>query len=113
VIAASVVMASGFFLLAFAVTWMMVELAAVIVGMGFGAYLSMDLALASLLLPHAQDCGKDLGLMNAAIFLPMLVAPTLAGVALGGFQSYPLLFVILAGAAVLAAGLIVLVRTVR
>lgn len=88
-------------------------MAAVILGIGFGTYLSVDLALASQLVPKAQDRGKDLGLINTAIFLPMLVAPAIAGIALGVFHSYTVLFVVLTIAAALAAVLIIPIKQVR
>lgn len=113
VIGASLVMGVGLLLLASFPTWTIVLPAAAVLGLGFGAYLSVDLALASQLLPTAQDRGKDLGLINTTIFLPMLVAPAIAGIALGGFHSYTILFVVLAAATACAALLILPIRQVR
>jgi MFS family permease len=113
VIGASLVMGVGLLLLAYFPSWTIVLPAAAVLGTGFGAYLSVDLALASQLLPTAQDRGKDLGLINTTIFLPMLVAPAIAGIALGGFHSYTILFVVLAVATVCAALLILPIRQVR
>lgn len=113
VIGSSVLMAVGMLVLAFFPVWSMVLVGTVILGAGFGGYVSSDLALASQLLPEARDRGKDFGLMNAAIFLPMVVAPLLAAFTLGLFHSYTLLFAIIAVGAVIAALLIRPIRSVR
>jgi MFS family permease len=78
-----------------------------------GAYLAVDLALASQVLPAAEDRGKDIGIINTAIFLPMLVSPILAGIILGALGSYLILFVLLAIAALGAAALILPIKSVR
>lgn len=113
VIGASVTMAVGVFLLACFPIWGVVLAAAVILGLGFGVYLACDLALASELLPAAKNRGKDFALINTAIFLPMLIAPALASVALGIFQSYTGLLSIIAVGTLLAAGFILPIKTVR
>ena len=91
----------------------MVLAAIAVLGLGFGAYLSSDLALASQLLPEARQYGKDIGLMNTAIFLPMLIAPLLVAITLGHDHGYTLLFGLIALGTVLAAGLILPIRQVR
>ena len=63
--------------------------AAGILGLGYGAFLSVDQALATQVLPDPATRGKDLGIMNIATAVPQAVAPLLgAGVvaAFGGFQ---------------------------
>jgi MFS family permease len=112
VIGSSGLMALGLLLLALFPIWSMVLVGTVIVGSGFGGYLSSDLALASLLLPEAKNRGKDFGLMNAAIFLPMLVAPATTWVTVNQFQSYPVLFSVLAVGTLLAAMLVAPLRSV-
>jgi MFS family permease len=113
VIGSSIIMAMGVLLFAFFPEWNMVLLGTVILGLGFGCYLSVDLALASQLLPEAKHRGKDFGLINTAIFLPMLVAPVIAGIALSQFHSYAVLFTVIAIGAVLAAALIIPIQQVR
>jgi MFS family permease len=113
VIGSSLMMAIGVLLLAFFPMWNIVLLGTVILGIGFGCYLSVDLALASQLLPEAKHRGKDFGLINTAIFLPMLVAPIIAGIALGQFHSYAVLFTVIAIGAVLAAALIIPIQQVK
>jgi MFS family permease len=113
VISGSLLMAIGVLLLVVTPTWPMALTAAALLGAGFGTYLSSDLALASQLLPEARHRGKDFGLMNVCIFLPMLVATGLAFVALDQFQSFPLLFGIVALGCLGAAGLLVPIQRVR
>jgi MFS family permease len=114
VIGASIILSLGMLLLACFPGWTTVLVAIVILGTGFGAYLSSDLALASQLLPEAKQHGKDIGLINTAIFVPMLLAPLLAGITLGqGYGSYSLLFGIIAVGAILAAVLILPIKQVQ
>lgn len=113
VIMGSLFMAGGVFLLVVTPTWPMAMTAAALLGTGFGMYLSSDLALASQILPDARHRGKDFGLMNMTIFLPMLIATGLAFIALDQLQSFPLFFGIVGIGCLGAACLIVPVKQVR
>ncbi len=113
VIGSSLVMTVGLLLFAFFPVWNMILVATAILGIGFGGYLSVDLALASQLLPVERDHGKDIGLMNSAIFLPMLIAPIIAGIAVSTLHSYLIFFVVLAIATTLAAALIRPIKSVK
>jgi MFS family permease len=86
-------------LLTFVETWDAALVAAVLFGMGFGAYLAVDQALITQVLPAAADRAKDLGIINIAIVGPAAIGAAIAGplVILGG---YPTLF---AGTAIVAA----------
>ena len=86
-------------LLTFVENWDAALVAAVLFGIGFGAYLAVDQALITQVLPTAADRAKDLGIINIAIVGPAAIGAAIAGplVTLGG---YPTLF---AGTAVVAA----------
>ncbi len=86
-------------LLTFVETWPAAMAAAVLFGTGFGAYLAVDQALITQVLPEAKDRAKDLGIINIAIVGPAALAGAIAAllVEVGG---YPALF---AATAVVAA----------
>ena len=88
-------------------TWPAAEIAAVLFGAGFGAYLAVDQALITQVLPAAKDRAKDLGIINIAIVGPAAVAGALSAllVSLGG---YPTLYA--ATAIVAAAGSVLVWR---
>jgi MFS family permease len=92
------VVASAAVLLTFVETWTTAIGAAVLFGVGYGAYLAVDQALITQVLPAARDRAKDLGVINIAIVCPSAIGALIAAplVSLGG---YPTLF---AGTAVVA-----------
>ncbi|MGD0685338.1 MAG: MFS transporter [Streptosporangiaceae bacterium] len=75
--------------LTFVETWHAALGAAVLFGVGFGAYLAVDQALITQVLPAARDRAKDLGIINIAIVCPSAIGALLAAplVALGGYPS--------------------------
>jgi MFS family permease len=91
VTASGAVIASAALLLTFAETWPAAIGAAVLFGVGFGAYLAVDQALITQVLPAARDRAKDLGVINIALVCPAAIGALIAAplVSLGG---YPTLF---------------------
>ncbi len=83
-------------------TWHFALVAAPLLGAGYGTYWAAAPALLTQVLPAAVDRGKDVGLINIAYNLPLVVAPLAAGVVLGLMNSYPALFA-LAGVVTIAA----------
>ncbi len=84
-------MGTAALLLTFVETWTAAMVAAVLFGAGFGAYLAVDQALITQVLPQAKDRAKDLGIINIAIVGPAALAGAIAAllVEVGG---YPALF---------------------
>ncbi len=112
VIGASLVIVLAFLILAFFQTWPAVELAAAVLGIGFGAYLGVDIALITQVLPSASARGKDLGVINIANALPQVVGSAVAALVINSFHSYTLLFVFAAILASLGAVLIQRIKSV-
>jgi MFS family permease len=84
-------MAAAALLLTFWETWPAALGAAVLYGMGYGAYIAVDQALITQVLPQARDRAKDLGIINIAIVCPGAIGALIAApvVSLAG---YPALF---------------------
>ena len=59
-------------------SWPAAIAAAVLMGVGFGIYTSVDFALITQVLPGAEDRAKDLGVINIANALPQVFAPFVA-----------------------------------
>jgi MFS family permease len=113
VMGASLVIVLAFLILAFFQTWPAVELAAAVLGLGFGAYLGVDIALITQVLPSASARGKDLGVINIANALPQVVGSAVAALVINSFHNYTLLFIFAAVLAALGAVLIQRVKSVR
>ncbi|HEX7994852.1 MAG TPA: MFS transporter [Streptosporangiaceae bacterium] len=92
-------MGTAALLLTFVETWPAAMGAAVLFGTGFGAYLAVDQALITQVLPAARDRAKDLGIINIAIVGPAALAGAIAAL-LVSIAGYPALF---AATAVVAA----------
>jgi len=87
-------------LLTFVETWTSSQIAAVLFGVGFGAYLAVDQALITQVLPAASDRAKDLGIINIAIVGPAAIGAAIAA-PIADLLGYPALF----GATAIVAGL--------
>ena len=105
-----IVMAAAGVILALIPTWTGALVGAVILGAGFGVYLSVDFALLTEVLPSARDRAKDLGVINIANSLPQVIAPALAAPIVKYAGGYPVLYTLSAAITVLGA---VLVRQIR
>ncbi|MEO9104206.1 MAG: MFS transporter [Terrimesophilobacter sp.] len=113
VFAASALQALAALLLAFVPSFEVAWVAAGLLGLGYGCFLSVDQALATQVLPYAAARGKDLGIMNIATTVPQAIAPLLGAfivAALVGFQG---LFLIAAVSALVGGLAVIPVRSVR
>lgn len=89
-------------------------IAMAIAGIGYGAFLAVDLALVADVLPDPADAGKDMAVFNMSSTLANALAPALAPLILllsGG--SYSALFAVAGGVAILGGLAILSVRRVR
>lgn len=86
VVIAALVQAAAAALLAVVPSYPVALVAAAILGVGFGAFTSVGLALATDLLPRAEDHARDLGLVAVAANLGQLLGPIIGAglVALAG-----------------------------
>src|SRR5699024_12776722 len=93
-------------------TWTTAMLAAALLGTGYGAFLSVDQALTTDVLPSARTRARDLGIINAAQHLPIAPGVGLVVLASTG-ENYSALY--LASAIVMIAGIwsITRIRSVR
>jgi len=103
----------GMLLLAFTATVALFYVAAVVMGLGIGAFFAVDLALVTDVLPDSEHAAaKDLGIFNIANALPQSVAPAIAPVLLA-VGDYTLLFAAAAVLAFVGAAFIVPIKAVR
>ncbi|HYO57178.1 MFS transporter [Archangium sp.] len=78
------VVAAGFML---ADNYLAVLLIGALFGVGYGAYESVNWALATDVLPDMDDAAKDMGIWHMALTVPQLVATPVAGWLLDTFQA--------------------------
>ncbi|MFB6435982.1 MFS transporter [Streptomyces sp. NPDC056411] len=112
VLAAGVVMTVATGLLALWQTWPGALCAAALLGVGFGVFTSVDLALMTDVLPTAAHRAKDLGLINIANALPQVAAPALAAPLVHQLGGYRVLYGVAAGIGLLGAVLVLRIRSV-
>lgn len=112
VIWAGVVMAAAALMLAFWQTWPGVLAAAVVLGVGFGAFIAVDLAIVTEVLPDEAGFAKDLGVINIANALPQVVAPVIAAPIVTQLGGYTTLYVTAAVIGLVGAVAVVRIRGV-
>jgi MFS family permease len=88
-------------------------IAAGLLGLGYGCFLSVDQALATQVLPDAATRGKDLGIMNIASAVPQAIGPLIGAAAVVATGSFLLVFVLAAVFAFAGAFAVARVRSVR
>ncbi|HEX5789177.1 MAG TPA: MFS transporter [Woeseiaceae bacterium] len=89
---------------------------AVIIGIGYGMFMSIDMALMTRVLPQTAegDEGKDLGLLTTAVNIPQILSPVMAAILLavsGG--NYAVIFWAAVIFALAAALLVLPIKSVR
>jgi MFS family permease len=114
VLGASIIYGLALFLVAIASSFNGFLVGMAISGVGFGAYMAVDLALVADVLPDDDNNAKDLGVLNIAGALPFALAPAIAPAILllsGG--SYAVLYAVAGVCAIVGAFAILPVRGVR
>ncbi|MDR2321068.1 MAG: MFS transporter [Microbacterium sp.] len=84
---------------------------AVVNGIAFGIYMSVDTALVNRVLPRPEDAAKDLGIMNLGMVIPQVLSASIGAIVVS-FVGYAGLFAIAAVIAVVGALAILPVRKV-
>ncbi|MFM9595108.1 MFS transporter [Streptomyces scabiei] len=110
---AALLQAASGFLLAGAPSLTVMMVASALMGGGFGAYMAVDQALITQVLPDAESRAKDLGIMNIGSIVPPAIAPLIAGTIISSHHGYPLLFALVGAAAAVGAVLVYRIRSVR
>lgn len=110
---AALLQAASGYLLASAPSLTVMMVASALMGGGFGAYMAVDQALITQVLPDAGSRAKDLGLMNIGSVVPPAIAPLIAGAIISSEHGYPLLFALVGAAAAVGALLVYRIRSVR
>ncbi|WP_353114540.1 MFS transporter [Microbacterium sp.] len=86
-----------------------------LVGAAQGAYVSVDIALMTEVLPHFRDAGKDLGIVALSYQVPQLLVPILAIplLAIGGGQNYTALLIAAIAFGVIGGLAVLPIRSVK
>lgn len=88
-------------------------IAAGLLGLGYGCFLSVDQALATQVLPDPAARGKDLGIMNIATAVPQAIGPLLGAAAVVVTGSFMLVFLLSAAFGIAGAVAVTRVRSVQ
>ncbi|MFI7573981.1 MFS transporter [Micromonospora sp. NPDC049497] len=112
VITAGGIMAVAALLLAAAPVWPVAVVAALLLGAGYGVYLSVDAALITQVLPRAADRAKDLGVINIANSAPQVLGPAISAPIVVHLGGYPVLYAATAAVTVLGSVLVLKIRSV-
>jgi MFS family permease len=110
---AAALQAVASFLLTFFPGFGMAMIAAAFLGAGYGAYMSVDQALITRVLPDARSRAKDLGIMNVGSVGPQALAPLGASLIIGTLGGYSVLFGTAGVTTALGAVLVYRIKSVR
>ena len=95
----------GALILALVPTWPGAIAGAVVFGIGYGVYLSVDFALCTEVLPAAEARAKDLGVINIAVALPQVFAPFVGSFLIAYAGGYVTLYAVACGVCLLGSRL--------
>jgi MFS family permease len=106
VAAGAVILALGTTLMALFPVVPVVVVASVLVGVGWGAYIAVDMAILTHVLPDPETRATMLGVANVAGTLPQLLAPVLAAPIVTALGGYRVLYLLTAAFALVALALL-------
>lgn len=112
VVVAGIVIAVAGMMLALWPTWIGALSAAIVLGIGFGAFMAVDLAIITIVLPDAASRGKDLGVINIANALPQVLAPLIAAPIVTALGGYRVLYVVAAVIGLIGSTAVLKIRSV-
>ena len=112
------ILGGGLIIYAFAPTVQFAIGAGVIIGLGLGIYLAVDLALAARLIPDPRFTGRYMGIVQLSSNLPQAVMPFIAPLllAVGAAQAGPnfmLLFLVAGILSIIGALVMLFMRSTR
>lgn len=110
VIVAALVQALSAVMILISPTFIGTAIAAAVMGTGYGAYMAVSLALATDLLPRAEDHARDLGVVNVSANLGQLLGPLLGAGLVASVGGFWLLFLVAGILSVTGAIMTVAVR---
>jgi MFS family permease len=88
-------------------------IAAAFLGAGYGAFLSVDQALVTQVLPDAESRAKDLGIMNIGNNVPQSLAPLAAALIIDQLGGYRTLFAVAGSFTVFGVIMVYRIKSVR
>ncbi|SOD74321.1 MFS transporter [Jatrophihabitans sp. GAS493] len=110
---ASLLQAMACILLTFFPSFPSAMVAAALLGAGYGAFMSVDQALITHVLPDALSRAKDLGIMNVGSVGPQALAPLVASLIISSLGGYPVLFATAGVTTLAGAAMIYRIKSVR
>jgi MFS family permease len=114
---ASLAMAAAFAVFVISPTWNLILTIGVVFGLGYGAYISVDWALALDVLPDKSYAARDLGVWGFASTIPQTLAPLMGGAVVFLLEpsgwGYQGVFLLATLSSLAAAGLVWRIRSVR
>ncbi|MCS3842773.1 MFS transporter [Microbacterium sp. AK031] len=113
VILAALVQALSAVMILISPTFIGTAIAAAVMGVGYGAYMAVSLALATDLLPRVEDHARDLGIVNVSASLGQLLGPLLGAALVALVGGFWLLFLVAGILSVIGAVMTVAVRPAR
>jgi len=87
--------------------------AAAFLGAGYGAYMSVDQAVVTEVLPDARDRAKDLGIMNVGSVGPQAFGPLAASLIIGALGGYRVLFGLAGLTSLVGAWMVYRIKAIR